>query len=368
MRLFTLGAGAVIASCAFAQTIQFTAFPTDDVWVYENAGDPAGDYYLRAWAYQNGQYDLWHAFPPPSDASYSYLKWDLRGQLFPANYHRVTSAQLHLAHKRYPGWVPSDPNILLRSVLPTWSEATWDFLSPNTPPPGALIGEGDRSAFTASGVPFPVTFHLDSQVFEDYLNASVLNGELGLALTSKLNPLQPFGAAHYQFFSRDWPTPEMKPKLMFTADVIPGYRVRGIVTLNELALGFGEQIIEVEVRQPETRAVAETHQVIVRADGSYDLVLWHSGTYDIAVRGSNWLRAVRRVNVTANTTDIDFTLKTGDVTGDNLVDDADLTNAILDFGAPPSNLNGFTDLNRDRIVDDSDLTLVILNYGEQGQE
>lgn len=53
----------------------------------------------------------------------------------------------------------------------------------------------------------------------------------------------------------------------------------------------------------------------------------------------------------------------GDTNCDGCVDDADMTNIILDFGAPPSGSNGATDVDGTGEVDDADLTIAILNFG-----
>lgn len=54
----------------------------------------------------------------------------------------------------------------------------------------------------------------------------------------------------------------------------------------------------------------------------------------------------------------------GDTDGSGCVDDGDITNVILDFGAPESGNNGNTDVDDSGgDVDDADLTIVILNFG-----
>lgn len=53
----------------------------------------------------------------------------------------------------------------------------------------------------------------------------------------------------------------------------------------------------------------------------------------------------------------------GDTDLSGCVDDGDITNVILDFGAAQSGNNGQSDINDDGIVDDADLTLVILAFG-----
>lgn len=46
---------------------------------------------------------------------------------------------------------------------------------------------------------------------------------------------------------------------------------------------------------------------------------------------------------------------------------ADLTAIILDYGTTGA-VNGKTDLNGDGLVDDADLTIVILNFGREGDQ
>lgn len=52
-----------------------------------------------------------------------------------------------------------------------------------------------------------------------------------------------------------------------------------------------------------------------------------------------------------------------DTDNNGCIDDADITNIILDFGGPPSGSNGLTDVDNSNEVDDTDLTLAILEYG-----
>lgn len=49
----------------------------------------------------------------------------------------------------------------------------------------------------------------------------------------------------------------------------------------------------------------------------------------------------------------------GDANGDGIVDDADLTQMILDFGRP----GGASDVNDDGMVDEADLSIALINYG-----
>lgn len=54
----------------------------------------------------------------------------------------------------------------------------------------------------------------------------------------------------------------------------------------------------------------------------------------------------------------------GDTNRDQCVDDADLTNVLLDYDIFPHQVHGETDLDCTGTVDDADITIVILNFGQ----
>lgn len=58
-----------------------------------------------------------------------------------------------------------------------------------------------------------------------------------------------------------------------------------------------------------------------------------------------------------------FGWREGDVNGDGLVNDNDLTAVLLDYGDLPSGLYGSTDVTGDGSVDDGDVTLVLAGFG-----
>jgi hypothetical protein len=96
------------------------------------------------------------------------------------------------------------------------------------------------------------------------------------------------------------------------------------------------------------------------------------GTYDIWAKGENTL-AVQLTNVDLSVEPLARTQlglqKGGDLTGDNIVNDADYAPLLRTFGQltpslpPEDQLN---DHNRDGIVDMSDYAIVVGNYGRSG--
>lgn len=104
-----------------------------------------------------------------------------------------------------------------------------------------------------------------------------------------------------------------------------------------------------------------------------------AGTYDACVsvryldpvtlvtRPSRWVSQVAQVTATSGSSLVHTSIAMvglGDTNGDGIVDDADITNVIIDFGSA-GGASGDTDLNGDGIVDDADLTLTILKYAAE---
>jgi hypothetical protein len=349
--------------------VTYSSVDSDDVWVYGWSGNPSGSEYLQAWMHGNSS-DLWPVYPPPydivNDASYSYLQWDLSSTFVPGNYYHITSATITLTHKKSPTWTLSDKNVMLRKLASNWGETTWYFLNTTNPQPCALLASGER-AYDYNN-PFPVTFNLNTQAFEDFLNSTVSTSKISFSITSALDPGEMMGTKSYKFYSNDWLTASQQPKLeIITEAPVPGYHVRGHVTLEMLATRVALQTLTMDLREPGTLNVVESHRIIPEEDGSYDLPVWHSGNYDIAVKGLTWLRVVKNVTIVPNTTGIDFSLTNGDANGDNSIDDFDFNGIIIDFGGLPSGTHGNTDLNQDGVVDDFDFNKIIVSFGETGQ-
>jgi hypothetical protein len=89
------------------------------------------------------------------------------------------------------------------------------------------------------------------------------------------------------------------------------------------------------------------------------------GTYDIACRGSHWLRGKRASVVigASGATGVNFTLFNGDADASGEVDAADIDAVIADFGG-----NGMmTDLDGSTEVDAADIDIAIANFGRSDE-
>lgn len=112
--------------------------------------------------------------------------------------------------------------------------------------------------------------------------------------------------------------------------------------------------------------IVDTLQTILAADGSYSVSTPTLGTWRVVVKAGQWLSLnVDSVNINgAVTMNWDFQ-RNGDADNSNIIDDADLTAIVLDYGTA-GGVSGRTDLDGSGEVDDGDLTIAILNFGQAG--
>jgi hypothetical protein len=121
---------------------------------------------------------------------------------------------------------------------------------------------------------------------------------------------------------------------------------------------------EIEFRTPGTTDVVYAYPIVLEADGSYDAGNVASGTFDVAVKFSHWLRQVRPSVTFDGAETVDFTPINGDALPDNRVDLEDLTQVLAFF----SQANDQADLNGSGVVDLPDLSLVLANIGKVGDD
>jgi hypothetical protein len=152
----------------------------------------------------------------------------------------------------------------------------------------------------------------------------------------------------------------------------PIRNLSGSVTLGDFQSSVGE-IVRVEIRTPGSTVPVDTESAILGADGSLMCNANVSpGTYDIAVKGSHWLRqVVRNVNVGIfGAVGLTFSLTNGDVNGDNAVTLGDFAalKRAYGSGAGDPNWNPDADLNGDGSVTLGDFAILRAHYGQQGDD
>ena len=205
-----------LAALLFApKTLTLT--PTDDVWVYEHAGDPAHDPYLRVWG--NGGKAVSDDPADISQYSYGYLRWDLSE--IPTG-SKLISAKLIVNQVAEPAYTTEEAKanpLEARAMSETFDEKSWSFaLSSKVFPkraPESVYGSGYPSLISKDGRVVPITIDLMSGK-GDFAAAIQGAKSLCLGLTSKLDPSVGGMTSVYKVYSKDADRPENRPVLVLS--------------------------------------------------------------------------------------------------------------------------------------------------------
>lgn len=141
----------------------------------------------------------------------------------------------------------------------------------------------------------------------------------------------------------------------------PVHTLSGRITLSDFAGN-------VSAKTATLRIGATTWPLTLDSQGNWSVCAAYTGGSDPLFASPGWLarRLVGRDVSPRTVTGLDSALPNGDVVVSGEVDDADLTTAILNYGATGMLANHETgDANGDLQVDDADLTIVILSFGLQ---
>lgn len=210
---------ALVSQTAITQASTIDLIPTDDVWVYPNAGDPSKDAYLRFWG-AGGK-----SVPAPGesaeDFSYSYLKWNLKDVPEGA---KVTSATLILTHVANSELTASDIKagpVEVRALSGGFTEKGWSYDTAEKiiPERSGIFGKGGPGSMVKDKeTQFEINLALsptpsDPGTFRAYLERALASEakEIGLALVSAVDPSSGRGTI-YKVYSKDGPK-EFRPVL-----------------------------------------------------------------------------------------------------------------------------------------------------------
>lgn len=223
MRIFiALALGATCAG-ALAQNVNYSQIDSADARVYLFTPSPGDAEFMRMFGDGTTGVDPNGWRPDQSTWAYGYMQWVLTG-FTPGTQYDVTSARLRVTHQLNPNWSPADniPGLEVRMLGSNWDE-TFAFSNPNNPAPQSLLAMGDLSQYVATGADFNITFDLNTQAFEDHLNAALALGDkMSLAMTSAVLPLDVTPRRpYYSVYTRDAPVAGVAPLLEITATVIP---------------------------------------------------------------------------------------------------------------------------------------------------
>lgn len=159
---------------------------------------------------------------------------------------------------------------------------------------------------------------------------------------------------------------------LWTADLAnAGGFLRGTVTLENLGVAPDGAQVQIEVRNPGSATVRSRQTVKLLAGGAFAIdPQAPTGTYDVAVKGSHWLRQVRSsvTITTGGATGLAFSLKNGDVTDDNAVDLDDFLVLASSYEADPGSaaFDPRADLDGDGSVGLADFLILASNYELSG--
>ncbi len=137
----------------------------------------------------------------------------------------------------------------------------------------------------------------------------------------------------------------------------------GHVDLELLSVSPLNQPVVIEFRPPGNPVPVATYNVTLNALGNYSVASVLNGTYDIAAKGTNWLRQKLGSVVVNGATGANFSLTNGDGEVNNAVDLGDLNRCLVDFatvGVDPA------DLDKDLVVGVPDLNIVLTNFAIVG--
>ncbi|MFA5866218.1 MAG: dockerin type I domain-containing protein [Phycisphaerae bacterium] len=144
--------------------------------------------------------------------------------------------------------------------------------------------------------------------------------------------------------------------------------VGGTVTLQDFMGDVSSQKVTIEIRTPGLTTPLQTHLITLQSTGGYSLItcLPAPGPYDLAVKGSHWLRQKANVSIPISTAD--FTLINGDCNGDNSVtsDDLSFILSAMDSVSDGPGWDSTADMDGDLEITSTDLSIALLNMDIAG--
>lgn len=200
---------------AWSQSQTVDLIPTDDIWVYPHAGDPAKDAYLRAWGSDGksvaGKEDSVENF------SYSYLRFSLTSIKSGSKLEGATLTLFYIPNEELTPDIAKQSPIEVRALVGDFSEKGWSYDQV-----AKIAPAGDTKALFGRGWPDkiegdkPIEIKIDlmkePSAFGDNFLKALAGNTLELAITSKIDPSEAGRGAVYKFYSKDGPK-EYRPYL-----------------------------------------------------------------------------------------------------------------------------------------------------------
>jgi hypothetical protein len=199
------------------KTIALT--PSDDVWVYEHASDPAHDAYLRVWGNAGNA-----VAETPGDTgqfSYGLLRWNL--DALPAGA-KIVDAKLMLKQVSGAGYTVEEAKanpLEAREMTGEFTEKEWAFEQGAKTYPikgkDAVFGSGYPTKIESADLPITIDLMGKKTPFAKDVAAALAGSKtLYMALTSTIDPSASGRTAVYKVFSKDAETAANRPTLVLT--------------------------------------------------------------------------------------------------------------------------------------------------------
>jgi hypothetical protein len=198
------------------QTVRLA--PTDDIWVYPHASDPAHDVNLRIWgASGNGvPADTSEA----EEMSLALLRWDVSGVPVGKKLVKATLVVTNIANPGYTLAQAAAAPLEARPVRADFDEKTWEYEKlEKYLPKKELFGSANPPSFEKDKpVPLEINLLKGPSKFAAYLDSSLASSEktLALALTSAMDMASIGRSGMYKIYSRDEKDEALRPSLVLT--------------------------------------------------------------------------------------------------------------------------------------------------------
>ncbi len=148
----------------------------------------------------------------------------------------------------------------------------------------------------------------------------------------------------------------------YTIGALPA-SLTGTITLDGWSASPSGQSATLEFRTPSTTTVVYSYPITLDGSGQFTLPTVATGTYDIAVKFSHWLRnLVPSKTISAGANSIILSLTNGDAFVDNGVNLPDLNEIFTNFATVLAS----ADMDGSGLVDLPDLNMVFTNFALNG--
>lgn len=201
-----------------------TIAPSDDVWVYPHATDPARDETVRVWG--AGGRSVAADAGDAEEFAYGYLRFALPARLKGRQLVGATLELTNVPNENLDADEFAATPLEARPLVGTFDEKGWIYSLVGKTYPDAKVRWGVATATPTKGEPIKMTIDLLTRgkdetgqapfgtTFANAFAKADSDGELGLALTSGVDVASVGMSAIYKVYTKDTPDEARRPKLV----------------------------------------------------------------------------------------------------------------------------------------------------------